>query len=165
LKSRMIALVLCALAVTAMCGCTAKAIYLDEREITNGPKAAEGPDAIVSRFYDWYVDYVSGGSSGGRRNALVDGVYRDRSELSDEFKQRLEALLGGDEPVRADPFLLAQDVPQSIACGEAKVQGDAATVVVRCYWNPDTQYESEQTLAVTLERAGESWQITGVRKG
>lgn len=70
------------------------------------------PHGFVKAFYTWLLDYSAG--SGELRNPWVDGAYRDSGFLNQDFIQELDRLIGSDEPLMADPVLLAQDLPQAI---------------------------------------------------
>jgi hypothetical protein len=78
------------------------------------PAAAQEADPVdvVERFYTWYLDYTGYDTETEEfRNAIVDGSYREREELSPALIAEIEA-----EALRfADPFLCAQDTPHDIA--------------------------------------------------
>ncbi len=76
------------------------------------------PVETVKAFYAQYLGYITAGSDGGRspdgmRNPLVDGTYRQSPFLSQAFVEKVDAILGSFEKGGYDPFLMAQDIPQS----------------------------------------------------
>ena len=107
------------------------------------------PQEVVTRFYRWYIGYPG--------NPLVDKAYRESPYLAESFIQEVdEALAGG---VRADPILLAQDIPERFAVEEGEISKDKAAVEVLLYWggNP-TPSERE----VHLQVIDGAWKITDV---
>jgi hypothetical protein len=116
------------------------------------------PRGVVQAFYKWYFDYIGERGSDGMRNPLVDRAYRGSQYLAESFVEEVDELLDGFSMGGFDPFLLAQDIPQAIAVGEAIISGDVATVEVYQHYagNPDAR-------AITVELAfDEAWKITGM---
>jgi hypothetical protein len=117
------------------------------------------PEVVVGGFYDRYLAYIDR-DGGAMRNPLVDGFYRECPELSDQFIASVdEALASG---FRADPILLAQDIPVEVVAGRADPRGDEARVVVEMYWggNPEPSKRN-----VTVQRTDGRWQISDVALG
>jgi hypothetical protein len=111
------------------------------------------PAQVVVDFYNWYLGYIRGEE--GLRSPLVDGAYRSSDYLADAFIAEVDEIVASFDKGGYDPFLMAQDVPQSVTVGEATVEGDEAQVRV------DTDFEGH-ALTVTLERLNGQWQITGI---
>ena len=126
---------------------------LPAAQATDGP----APDAVVSEFYEWYLDYV--GAAGERRNPLVDRAYRSSELLSEGFVAEVDAQLASAERVLGDPFLMAQDVPVEVEVGAAEATGDSAKVAVEMYWGGNPIPSKR---IVNLVRVGGQWSIDGV---
>jgi hypothetical protein len=77
--------------------------------------ASQSPAGIARAFYTWYLGYIGAREGGEFRNPLVDGVYRDTPFLSDDFVQRVDAMLADKAQGGFDPFLLAQDIPHGFS--------------------------------------------------
>jgi hypothetical protein len=110
------------------------------------------PEKVVTSFYEEYlgcIDLAAG------RNPLVDRAYRSSEFLSEGFVAEVDELLDSFERGACDPFLLAQDVPESVAVGEAVVAGETAQVPV------ETSFEGHGFL-VTLKRIDGVWKIDDV---
>lgn len=108
-----------------------------------------GPPEVVTKFYRWYVGYPG--------NPLADREYRESPYLSQSFIQEVdEALEGG---FRADPILLAQDIPERFTIDETDVSGDEATVIVSLYWSANPVPSRRK---VDLRLLQGEWKITGV---
>jgi hypothetical protein len=114
------------------------------------------PEDVVRAFYDRYLSYIEN-DDGAMRNPLVDGMYHDCPELSEEFVTRIDELVSGN--LRADPILLAQDVPVKVEVEEVELDGDGATVTVAMFWGGNP--EPSQRL-VRLERMDREWKIVTV---
>lgn len=110
------------------------------------------PEDLVRGFYGWYLGAIDleGGS-----NPLVDRSYRSSEFLSGDFVAEVDALLDSFEAGGYDPFLLAQDVPDSIEVGEALVAGDAAQVHVQ------TSFSGHGFLVYLTQMDG-TWKIDDV---
>ena len=123
-----------------------------------GAAAAPGhdepaPAQVVTDFYNWYLGYARGGEE--LRNPLADGAYRSSEYLADGFIAEVDEIVASFDQGGYDPFLMAQDVPQSVTVGEAIIDGDQAQVRV------DTGFEGH-ALTVTLQRLDGQWQITAI---
>jgi hypothetical protein len=110
------------------------------------------PEEVVRGFYGEYleaIDLVAG------RNPLVARAYRSSEFLSEEFVAEVDELLDSFEHSAYDPFLLAQDVPESIEVGGAVVSGETARVPV------ETSFD-DHAFVVTLKRVDGAWLIDDV---
>ena len=107
------------------------------------------PQEVVSKFYRWYIGYPG--------NPLVDREYRESPYLAESLISEVDQM--AEEGFMADPFLLAQDIPERYSVDEAEVSEDDATVGVRLYWggNPTPTERS-----VELGLIDGEWRITGV---
>jgi len=138
--------ILAGVAVVAVSG--PAAVYVSRAQVTNEAP----PEDVVSDFYAWYlgsIDLKAG------RNPLVDRAYRSSGFLSEDFVARVDALLDSFQHGGYDPFLLAQDVPESVEVGEAVVSGDTAQVPM------ETSFEGHRFL-VALKRIDGAWKIDDV---
>ena len=89
-------------------------------------EAAPGPTEVVERFYRWVLGYPG--------NPVADREYRESPYLTESFKQRVDEMVSEPQTGGADPFLLAQDVPERFSLGETTIDGGHATVEVDLYW-------------------------------
>ena len=97
------------------------------------PEAAAdsvAPEVVVEDFYAWYLDYIGDRASGDFRNPLVDRAYHESELLDPAFVVSVDELLDSFDRGGYDPFLCAQDIPDSIFVGEATISGDEASVGV-----------------------------------
>lgn len=114
------------------------------------------PAAVVGAFYEWYLGYI--GDRGDReamRNPLADRAYRSSEYLADEFIAEVDQLLESFDVAGYDPFLQAQDIPESVDVGEAVVADGVAQVSV------ETSFEGHR-LMVTLEKRDGAWKIRNI---
>ncbi len=116
------------------------------------------PGRVVTRFYEWYLRCFGDPGSGKTDNPLVDGAYRTNRYLSQEFIHRVDETVGSFSQGGYDPFLCAQDVPESFTVDPPIVQGNEASVVVRTSF-------PENTFAVHLVRVDAHWRIADVSCG
>ena len=119
--------------------------------------SAAAPEQVVESFYEWYLGYSG--------NPLVDGAYRSSEYLTGEFTQEVGEIVASFEKGGYDPFLCAQDVPESVSVGAADVAGDEASVILREVWNPGTEYEWTHDVEVALRMVDGAWKIAGVSCG
>jgi hypothetical protein len=108
------------------------------------------PEGAVAGFYSWYLWYVRNGG-----NVLTDEVYRQSEYLTEEFIQEVGETVASFEKGGYDPFLCAQDVPESFSMDTPIVSGDEATLVVR------TSFEGH-AFTVELQEIGDRWAISDV---
>ncbi|MCZ7541999.1 MAG: YbjP/YqhG family protein [Anaerolineae bacterium] len=116
------------------------------------------PEAVVEAFYTWYLNYI--GSGEDFRNPLVDRAYRASDLLSADFIAEMDEYFESVEFIPGDPFLCAQDVPQSFAVEEARMLDEEAEVVVR------TSFEGHAlTVLLSQEAEDAPWLIADIRCG
>ena len=112
-------------------------------------KAPElSPHEVVTRFFRWYIGYPG--------NPLADREYRESPYLANSFVQELDSLDGG---LRADPILLAQDVPERFSVEEAEISDDEATVTISLYWGGNPTPTERR---VDLDLIDGEWKISDV---
>ena len=116
------------------------------------------PEAVVEAFYTWYLDYIGYGED--FRNPLVDRAYRESDLLSADFIAEMDEYFESVEFIPGDPFLCAQDVPQSFTVEEARMLDEEAEVVVRTSF-----VEHALTVLLTQEDEDAPWLITDIRCG
>ena len=122
------------------------------------PEAAAetaGPEATVEEFYAWYLETIGDRASGEFRNPLVDGAYRDSELLTPALVASVDELLASFDRAAYDPFLCAQDIPESVSVGEVAVSGQEASVMV------ETSFAGH-SFEVELEMVEGEWLISEV---
>jgi hypothetical protein len=107
------------------------------------------PQEVVTKFYRWYIGYPG--------NPLVDREYRQSPYLAESFIRDVDEILEGG--FRADPILLAQDIPERFAVEGAEISQDEATVMVSFYWGGNSTPARRWVDLLLID--GE-WKITGV---
>lgn len=71
-------------------------------------------------FYNWYIAFLNdGGVQAGPPSLLRDGAYKTCGFLAPSYIEELEAQLNSGEPLMADPFLCAQDIPEWVSVEQA----------------------------------------------
>jgi len=124
--------------------------------------SAETPEAVVQSFYTVYLEHAGfDPDEGVRRNPLVSGAYREMPHLSAEMVSRVDEMVASG-PAIADPFLCAQDIPESFRIGETTVLDSTASVLVATIWNAGTEYEFTSDLTVRLSLTDGQWKIAEV---
>jgi hypothetical protein len=115
------------------------------------------PEGVTRLFYDGYLDFARNGG-----NPLASRAYRDSPYLSEAMVEQVDEILEGFEGGGYDPFLLAQDLPQSIFIEAPEVDGEMAAVPVSLFWSgsPESTW-----IMVNLQKIGGTWQIVGVAPG
>jgi len=108
------------------------------------------PEGAVEGFYGWYLWYAQNAG-----NPLVDGAYRSSEYLTEAFMQQVDELIASFDKGGYDPFLCAQDVPESFTLGEVVGSEDQASVVVQ------TSFESH-AFTVELSEVDGWWAISDV---
>ena len=107
------------------------------------------PQEVTTKFYRWYIGYPG--------NPLVDREYRESPYLTEGFIQEVDEVLA--DSFRADPILLAQDIPERFTVDETDISGERATVLVNLYWGGDSNPSMRW---VALELIEGEWRITDV---
>ena len=115
--------------------------------VTRQPELS--PEEVVTKFYRWYIGYPG--------NPLVDREYRESPYLAESFVEDVDEILAGD--FRADPILLAQDIPERFSVERAEISKDQATVMVLFYWSGNS---TPIRRSVDLRLVDGEWRITGV---
>lgn len=127
------------------------------------PAAAQDddPSAVINSFYAWYLDYAGyDPDSDEFRNPLADGSYQERPELSPDFVQDVIAIRDEQGGFFHDPFLCAQDVPESVEIVQVDrlTERDAAVLVQEFFgWNPRAF-----TFVVAVTKQDDAWLIRNV---
>jgi hypothetical protein len=109
------------------------------------------PQEVVTKFYRWYIGYPG--------NPLVDEEYRTSPYLAESFVQEVDETLASFDRGAADPFLLAQDIPEQFTVDEATISGDQASVAVNLYWGGNPTPSPRQ---VDLALIDGKWKITHI---
>ena len=79
-----------------------------------------GAEQGAQAFYDWYLTFLSESEGeGGPPSLLNDGAYKRCPYLAPSFIEELAAQLDSGEPLMADPFLCAQDIPDWVRVEQA----------------------------------------------
>lgn len=104
------------------------------------------PIQVTEAFYTWYLAQ--------QQNPLSQKTYLDRTDLSASFKESVTQQSG------FDPFLCAQDKPESITVSNYLIQDDTATVETT-----QTFSTGKRVVPVTLTRDNGKWLITMVECG
>jgi hypothetical protein len=114
------------------------------------------PEETVQGFYSWYLtSNATIKDSGERLNPLADGRYRSSPYLTEGFVQKVDAIVTSFDKGGFDPFICAQDVPQSFSSEKTIESGDTARVVVH------TSFDGH-TFTVALLREAGVWKISDV---
>lgn len=105
--------------------------------LCGGAPAAEPPERAVAAYYRWYLDYAG--------NPLVDRAYRQSEYLTAGLVEKVDGILDAFEGSGYDPFLCAQDVPESLSAETVAGMLAEASVLVR------TSFEGHEfTVALVL---------------
>lgn len=122
------------------------------------------PQSNAAIFYTWYLAYsrdccVMGATDPGmRRNALVDGAYKNAPYINPAFAAEVETEL---EEMRAaggsgyDPILQAQAFPPDFSVQAGEEEG---TVIV------DMAFANAHRLEVKMEEVDGRWLVSGVSR-
>jgi hypothetical protein len=132
--------------VLGACGNTASI----SEAATQPPAETESPldpAEVVNGFYDWYLTYEG--------NVLADRAYQTREELEAEFISNVDALLDSFGKGGYDPFLCAQDIPETLEIGTLNITGDTAEATM----NSSLGHH----LFVALRHGDSGWQIAEIR--
>jgi hypothetical protein len=108
------------------------------------------PEGVVSGFYSWYLWYAKDVG-----NPLVDRVYHSSEYLSGGLIHAVDELLSSSDRGGYDPFICAQDIPESFTIGDVSNLGDVAQVVV------NTSFAGHE-FTVVLRFVDGRWEISEV---
>jgi hypothetical protein len=108
------------------------------------------PEGTVQGFYSWYLWYVR-----NTGNPLADGAYRSSEYLTWPLIEKIDQIVASFDKGGYDPFLCAQDIPDSFTIDAVEIVGDTARVTVR------TNFEGH-AFTLSLVRMGERWAIDDV---
>lgn len=117
--------------------------------------ALEKAVVATTAFYDWYLDYVRSGEE-GPRSLLSDGAFTTCEYLSDAYIEQLAGQLAAGEGLHADPFLCAQDIPDSVQVVEATHAGPGVQVKMA------SSFEGHTFDVFLRETEPGLWQIDGI---
>jgi hypothetical protein len=112
------------------------------------------PTEVTNQFYRWYIGYPG--------NPLVDKAYRASPYLAESMIEEVDETLAAFEMGGADPFLLAQDIPERFTVEGEEIDGDRATVQVNFYWWSGD--EDPSVRRVTLAKRDGEWKIIDVSR-
>lgn len=125
------------------------------------PVTIGDPVEIASGFYEWYLAYNNPEEG---RNALVDHAYRESEYLSTRLigavnadLERMRTEYGG---AGADPFLMAQAIPQAVEIEHWETGADRACVIAHQLFG-----ERIRDLTVDLTVEDGTWKIDQIRVG
>jgi hypothetical protein len=120
-----------------------------QSSVPEGPMVTT-PEQTVEGFYNWYLGYARDVG-----NPLVDKAYQSSEYLTDGFIEQVDQILASFDRGGYDPFLCAQDVPESVVVDEAVISGDGASLTV------NTSFEGH-AFTVELQQANSRWTISNV---
>ncbi len=126
---------------------------------TQSPQAGDALAAAAqqtAKFYDWYLGYISGGED-GPRSILNDGAYQTCGFFTPSYIEELDAILASEQPLMADPFLCAQDIPASVTVQQAVEVAPGVQVTM------SSSFEGHTFNVFLREMAPGDWQIDGVQ--
>lgn len=106
------------------------------------------PQGVTNDFYQWYLDYIS-----TQGNPLSDRAFQNREELAWGLIQTMNRIL--EEGLPFDPFLCAQDYPESFTTALVSSDDRHASVQV-------TTNFSDHRFTASLIQTGAVWQIDEV---
>jgi hypothetical protein len=108
------------------------------------------PEGAVTGFYSWYLWYAREVG-----NPLVTGAYRSSEYLTPDLVQKMDKTIASFDRSGYDPFLCAQDLPESFTLDEAVVSGDEASLVVHTSF-------ADHAFGVELEQVNGRWAVSDV---
>ena len=116
-----------------------------------------GPEETVQEFYTSYLDIFDHQAEDGFHNPLVERTFRQSDLLTEDFKSRVDALLDSftEDGLGYDPFLCAQDIPDSISAETLSPDSGTAPVQVT------SSFEGHQ-LEVRVIQDGQTWKIDDI---
>jgi hypothetical protein len=108
------------------------------------------PEQTVILFYDWYLNFAG--------NPLTSGAYLESNYLSERLKEAVALQLADQQMGQADPFLLAQDVPEEFKIVDTLVDDETAAIKMAF-----TISGQEFFRQIDLIRTNGVWQINQVQ--
>jgi hypothetical protein len=103
------------------------------------------PQEVVQYFYDNYRLMDS--------SLLSEDAYKSNPYLNADGVKYIDQVVAGfGEGGAVDPFICAQDMPDSFTAGEAVIDGSQAVVDVETGWGT--------RIKVTLDVTGSEWKIS-----
>ena len=121
-----------------------------------GRPAVPGPTTVVRTFYGEYLAAM--GDRLNPSNPVTDGAYRTSPHLAPQLVSEIDELVASFDKGGYDPFLCAQDIPDSITVGEPSISGSSASVLV------STSFEGHG-FEVILSMAQDGWLISAIHCG
>ena len=120
------------------------------------PPQMATPEETARGFYEWYLDASAYDEQAGTwLSPLSDGRYQTSPYLTAGLVQKVDAIVAAFDQGGYDPFLCAQDVPESFTFEEAVVSGGIARLVVQ------TSFPGHG-FTVALQRVDGLWKISDV---
>ncbi len=114
---------------------TVETIQADGSWVISSITCGGSPAGQAKAFYTWYLAQLGDRGRGEMFNPLVEGTYLESGMLSEGQLDRLEELLSSGEAIAADPFLLAQDLPQWFSVDPGRTED---TAVVHLHFSGDS---------------------------
>jgi putative hemolysin len=122
---------------------------------------ATTPVEVTENFYNWYFDYIGEPDTEGMKNPLVDRAYRSSPHLTAAYITKVDMILTSFDQGGYDPFLQAQDFPQSFTVEEDYTAESDACVIVHEQWTGSPTRD----LTIDLVREDGAWKINNIRPG
>jgi hypothetical protein len=118
------------------------------------------PRGVAQEFYNWYLGQwrqVRESEEGG--NVLIDGTYQEYPFFTAELLASVDEGVANRELGWGDPFLCAQDIPQSSWIHDVSREGSAATVLVQTFFQGNP---APHNLTVNLALVDNQWRIAEI---
>jgi hypothetical protein len=115
---------------------------------------AKTPEQVVAAFYDWYLVYAEHVG-----NPLADKAYHDSPYLTADLVQHMDEVIAGFDRGGYDPFLCAQDVPDSVTLDGVFMNYQTPGVLVR------TSFDGHYFTVDLRLMDDDLWQISNVTCG
>lgn len=110
------------------------------------------PEEIAEAFYAWYLESFGDPATGTFRSP----AYHDSEYLTSSFIGHIDEVLDSFDGMSGyDPFLCAQDIPQTVLAGGTFHHNGQASVVMRTNF-PDHFF------TVDLQHTGGDWKISNI---
>lgn len=111
------------------------------------PVLSDSPEKTVGIFYDWYLAQET--------SPLGDQSFRESNLLTTDFKSRVGVMV--EEGINFDPFLCAQDKPQSLSITEIEETEDMVIVPISFNY-----YGNEKSANIKVIRTDNHWLLDDV---